>query len=71
MTKPAYMSPQLHDILTTELEYQHSVMREHCFSYEMHRSEMPGYDDGYHAFCEAHDEARLIRQQTESIMRSE
>ena len=65
------MSQQLFDILSAELEHQHSVMRKHCFAYEMHRNCEPGYDDGYNKFCDAHDEARDIRQRLDSIIRKE
>lgn len=71
MTKPAYMSQQLYDILCIELEHQQAIMRKHYCDAELHKAGLPGHDDSYQAFCEANDEAKLIRQQLGSIMRKE
>ncbi len=63
------ITPQLHSILQTELEYQQSVMRECHFAYEMFLEGVEGYDTGYRTFCKAHDKVKQIRQQMQSIMR--
>ena len=70
MAKPAYMSQNLYDILTVELEYQQRVMRAYYVNAELHASGEPGHDDDYRRFNDANDEARLIKQQMESIVRN-